>query len=44
MTKLGKEENAAHHVLAVVLPSKTLIAPRPLALVRTLFRVRPEVT
>jgi hypothetical protein len=37
-------EKTADHVLAIMLPSKALIAPWPLALVRTLFRVRPQVT
>ena len=37
-------EKTAHHVLAIMLPGKALIAPWPLALVRTLFRVRPQVT
>ena len=37
-------EKTAYHVLAIMLPSKALIAPWPLALVRTLFCVRPQVT
>ena len=38
------EEKPDRHVLAIVLSSKALIASLPLTLVRTLLRVRPQVT
>jgi hypothetical protein len=43
--RVGEREKASpSHVLAIVLSSEALIAPRPLALVRTFLRVRPQVT
>ena len=42
--KYDREVAESRHVLAVMLPSEALVTPWPLALVRTLFRVRPQVT